>query len=145
MNLSSQLHETALVNGERIAYHFLDQQKTYAELDAAVTMFACGLSKLGVQKGDHVALITGNSPHFLIGFYGALRAGAKVIPINPIYTADEISYILINGDVKAVITLDLLLPLVEGLHKHLAKVEKFIICETGEYKGESDLSKLEVY
>lgn len=145
MNLSSQLHETTLVYGDKIAYQFLDQQKTYAELDAAVTMFACGLSKLGVQKGDHVALIMGNSPHFLIGFYGVLRAGAKVIPINPIYTADEISFILLNGDVKTVITLDLLLPLAEGLHKHLPKVENYIICETGEYKGDSDFSKMEVH
>ncbi len=140
MNLSSQLHTTAQANGSKVAYRFLDQQKTYAELDAAVTMFACGLSKLGIQKGDHIALIIGNSPHYVIGFYGAMRAGATVIPINPIYTADEISYILMNGDVKAVITLDMLLPLVEGLHIHLPNVNHYIICETGQ-AGDADLSK----
>lgn len=144
MNLSSQLHTTALENGNKVAYHFLDQKKTYAELDAAVTMFACGLTKLGIQKGDHVALVTGNSPHYLIGFYGALRAGATVIPINPIYTPDEISYILLNGDVKAVITLDLLLPLVEGVHKHLPGINHFIICETGQANGELDPAQLTV-
>ena len=142
MNLSSRLHETAAQNGGKTAYHFLGQQKTYGELDAAVTMFANGLSKLGIQKGDHVALITGNSPHFLIGFYGALRAGATVIPVNPIYTADEISYILSNGDVKAVITLDLLLPLVEGLHNHIPSVKNFIICETGQAQEAADPEKL---
>lgn len=145
MNLSSQLHQTALGNSDKIAFHFLDQKQTYAELDASITKFASGLTKLGIGKGDHVALITGNSPHYLIGFYGVLRAGATVIPINPIYTPDEISYILLNGDVKAVITLDVLLPLVEGLHKHLPSIEHFIICETGEYRGESDLSKLSVH
>lgn len=140
MNLSSQLHTTAQANGSKVAYRFLDQQKTYAELDAAVTMFACGLYKLGIQKGDHIALITGNSPHYVIGFYGAMRAGATVIPINPIYTADEISYILMNGDVKAVITLDMLLPLVEGLHIHLPAINHYIICETGQ-SGDVNLSK----
>ncbi|MGM9924025.1 MAG: fatty acid--CoA ligase family protein [Bacillus sp. (in: firmicutes)] len=145
MNLSSQLHQTALVNRDKIAYHFLDQKQTYGELDTAVTKFASGLKKLGIGKGDHVALITGNSPHYLIGFYGVLRAGATVIPINPIYTPDEIGFILLNGDVKAVITLDVLLPLVEGMDSRLPSVEHYIICETGEYKGESDLSKLNVY
>lgn len=145
MNLSSQLHQTALGNSDKIAFHFLNQKQTYGELDASVTKFASGLTKLGIGKGDHVALITGNSPHFLIGFYGALRAGATVIPINPIYTPDEIGFILMNGDVKAVITLDLLLPLVEGMHTRLPSIEQYIICETGEYKGESDLSKLSAH
>jgi len=145
MNLSAQLHKAALSNGDKIAYHFLNQQKTYAEFDAAVTIFANGLSKLGIQKGDHIALITGNSPHFLIGFYGALRAGATIIPINPIYTSEEISFIVSNGDVKAVITLDILVPLVEGLHSRLPKVERYIICETGKVAVDSDVSNLSVY
>ncbi|MGN1401447.1 MAG: fatty acid--CoA ligase family protein [Bacillus sp. (in: firmicutes)] len=144
MNVSSQLHKTASENGNKVAYHFLDQQKTYAELDAAVTMFASGLSKLGIGKGDHVALITGNSPHFLIGFYGALRVGATVIPINPIYTPDEIGYILVNGDVKAVITLDLLLPLVEALHTSLPSVGHYIICGTGQVEKKLDRETLSV-
>jgi len=145
MNLSAQLHKVAQANSDKVAYHFLDQSKTYGELDAAVTMFASGLSKLGIQKGDHIALITGNSPHFVIGFYGALRVGATIIPVNPIYTPDEVGYILNNGDVKAVITLDLLVPLCEGLHTHLPKVEHYIICETGQVPGDSDVSSLSVY
>ncbi|WP_050614252.1 fatty acid--CoA ligase family protein [Bacillus testis] len=145
MNLSSQLHQTALDNRDKAAFYFMDQHKTYAELDAAVTMFASGLTKLGIAKGDHIALITGNSPHFLIGFFGALRAGATVIPINPIYTADEISFILMNGDVKAVITLDVLAPLMEGIHKHLTTVEHYILCETGKAPEHFDASKLGIY
>lgn len=145
MNLSSQLHKIALANGDKVAYHFLDQKKTYAELDAAVTMFASGLTQLGIKKGDNVALITGNSPHFLIGFYGTLRAGATVVPVNPIYTADEMSYILLNGDVKAIITLDVLVPLMEGLNKHLQSVEHYIVCETGQVQGDHDTSNLSVH
>lgn len=130
MNLSSQLHETAKLFSGKNAYHFMGQSTTYAELDGAVTKFASGLEKLGVKKGDHVALLLGNSPHFVISLYGALRLGATVIPINPIYTPDEIGYILHNGDVKAVIALDMLLPLVEKMHPKLPQVENFIICET---------------
>ncbi|QCJ41696.1 fatty acid--CoA ligase family protein [Bacillus sp. S3] len=130
MNLSAQFHKTAKIFAEKPAYYFMGQASTYAELDGAITKFASGLEKLGVRRGDHVALLLGNSPHFVISLYGALRLGATVIPINPIYTADEISYILNNGDVKAVVALDLAVPLVEKMHAFLPKIEHYVFCET---------------
>lgn len=146
MNLSSQLHETAQKLGEKPAYYFMDKESTYAELDAAVTKFASGLEKLGIQKGDHVALLLGNSPFFIIGLYGAMRLGATVIPINPIYTPDEIGYIVKNGDVKAIISLDLLVPMAEKMHAALPSVENYIICETPQGKqAGADVSTLSVY
>ncbi|MFE8700272.1 fatty acid--CoA ligase family protein [Cytobacillus sp. FJAT-54145] len=145
MNLSSQLHETAKRLPQKPAYYFMDQSSTYAELDGAITKFASGLEQLGVKKGDHVGLLLGNSPYFIIGMYGALRLGATVIPINPIYTPDEIGYILNNGDVKVVVALDLLLPLAEKMHGALPSVENFIVCETPQGKeANTDLSKLTV-
>lgn len=130
MNLSSQLHETAKRFATRPAYHFMGQASTYAELDVAITKFASGLEKLGIKQGDHIALLLGNSPHFVISLYGALRLGVTVIPVNPIYTADEIGYILNNGDVKAVVALDLAVPLAEKMHTFLPKIEHYIFCET---------------
>ncbi|PAE25356.1 MULTISPECIES: fatty acid--CoA ligase family protein [Bacillaceae] len=146
MNLTEQLHETAIKMGDKTAYYFMDQSSTYAELDGAVTKFADGLSKLGVKKGDHIALLLGNSPHFVIGLHGALRLGATVIPINPIYTPDEIGYIVNNGDVKAVVTLDLLVPLIEKMHQALPKVENYIICETPQGQAsEQNLAALSAF
>ncbi len=145
MNLSLRLQDTATKNPDKIAYHFLNQSNTYAELNAAVSKFADGLQKLGVKKGDHVALILGNTPHFIIGMYGALRLGATVIPVNPIYTPDEIAFILNNGDVKTVITLDVLVPLAEKMNPVLPKVEHFVICPTGQVNGDMDLEALTIY
>ncbi|MFJ5715014.1 fatty acid--CoA ligase family protein [Neobacillus sp. NPDC093127] len=130
MNLSSQLHETAKKFADKPAYYFMGQASTYAELDGAITKFASGLEKLGVKKGDHIALLLGNSPHFVISLYGALRLGVTVIPVNPIYTPDEIGYILNNGDVKTVVALDLAIPLAEKIHSLLPKVEHYVFCET---------------
>ncbi|WP_066394725.1 fatty acid--CoA ligase family protein [Neobacillus mesonae] len=146
MNLSSQLHETAKASADKIAYYFLDKSCTYAELDGAITKFASGLEKLGVKQGDHIALLLGNSPQFVISLYGALRLGATVIPINPIYTEDEIGYILKNGDVKVVVGVDLMIPLAEKVHRLLPKVEHYIICETeqNDYK-EKIVEELSVY
>ncbi|WP_419888745.1 fatty acid--CoA ligase family protein [Neobacillus niacini] len=132
MNLSSRLQETAKYAADKTAYYFMGQGTTYAELDGAITSFASGLEKLGVKQGDHVALLLGNSPHFVISLYGALRLGATVIPVNPIYTPDEIGYILNNGDVKVVVALDMAIPLAEKVHAFLPKVEKFVFCETSQ-------------
>ncbi|PLS02984.1 long-chain fatty acid--CoA ligase [Neobacillus cucumis] len=146
MNLSALLQETAKKFSEKPAYYFMGQMSTYAELDDAVQKFASGLEKLGLRQGDHIALLLGNSPHFVISLYGALRLGITVIPVNPIYTADEIGYILKNGDVKAVVALDLAIPLAEKMHSLLPEIKHYIFCET---KPDSqihlEIEKLSVY
>lgn len=128
MNLSTQLHETAAKFTSKPAFVFMDQETSYTEFDHAVTRFADGLQSLGIKKGDNVALLLGNSPHFIIGLYGLFRLGATAIPINPTYTPDEISYILTNGDVKAVIMLDLLIPMLEKIDRILPNIGHYIIC-----------------
>ncbi|ANB61273.1 fatty acid--CoA ligase family protein [Anoxybacteroides amylolyticum] len=147
MNLSSRLAEVAQQLPHKEAYVYEGERCTYGELNAAVSKFASGLRHLGIQKGDHIALLLGNSPYFVIGLYGALRAGATVIPINPIYTPDEIGYILNNGDVKAVIGLDLLVPLFVKMEARLPKVEHVIVCETpqGKEQGVSLTKKMKSF
>ncbi|PEL09743.1 fatty acid--CoA ligase family protein [Bacillus sp. AFS017336] len=130
MNLVETLSQSALKNPEHSAVIFEGQTLSYSTLDTYITKFASGLSKLGIEKGDKVALVVGNSPHFIIALYGALKVGAAVIPVNPLYSPDELVYILTNGDAKAVITLDLFLPLVEKASPILPNIEHFIICET---------------
>ncbi|QHS21629.1 fatty acid--CoA ligase family protein [Virgibacillus sp. MSP4-1] len=130
MNLSDQLSITAKNHLRETAYVFQGDEKTYQELEGAVTKFASSLKELGYGKGDHIALVSGNTPHFVIGLYGAMRTGATVIPINPIYTADEISYIINDGDVKGIITLDVLLEKFEHMSHLIPNVEHYIVGET---------------
>lgn len=132
VDLSSQLHTTAIQHAAKHAYVFEDKAVTYLELDEAVSKFASGLEKIGLQKGDHIAMLLGNSPNFVLGLYGSLRLGATVIPVNPIYTADEIAYIMNNGDVKAIIALDRLTPLLQSMESLLPNVEHIIICKTSQ-------------
>ncbi|MGP4078000.1 fatty acid--CoA ligase family protein [Halobacillus sp. K22] len=130
MNLSEQLSVTAQRNPSKDAYIFQGQKVSYQEFDASVTKFASRLTELGYGRQDHIALVSGNSPLFMIGLYGALRAGVTVIPINPTYTADEMSYILKNGDVKAVITMDVLLEQFEKMDEEL-EVYHYFTADTG--------------
>jgi len=150
LNLVERVRQTALEQPEKHAYHFLGRNTTYGEFEQTVSRFAAGLQQLGIEKGDHVAFLLGNTPHFLISLYATMRIGATAIPVNPTYTQDEISYIIQNGDVKAVIALDLLLPLVEVGVKVLPQVENYIICETTENVSEklselSDVAKEKVH
>ncbi|UOY88452.1 fatty acid--CoA ligase family protein [Bacillus glycinifermentans] len=131
MNLVSKLEETAKAKPDRIAYIFGEQTETYGGLQQKIDCFAGGLRELGVEKGDHVALLLGNTPHFVISFFGTLKAGAVAIPINPAYTPSEIGYMLTNGDAKVIVADGRLLPLYEKMHESLPMVGHVVFCETG--------------
>lgn len=130
MNLVSIVRETAQTQPEKIAYHFMGEDTSYAEFDASVSKFASALQALGIEKGDHIVFLLGNSPHFLISLYATMRIGATAIPVNPIYTPDEIAYIVHNSDAKTVIALDALLPLIEKAATAFTTVQNYILCET---------------
>src|SRR5699024_3898688 len=132
MNLSDQLSITARNHPDKTAFVFQDKETSYLELEGAVRKFASQLKELGYQQGDHIALVVGNSPYYVIGMSGALRMGATVIPINPLYTEHEMGYMLKNGDVKAVITMDVLLEKFIEIAIDLPDIRHYISCETQE-------------
>lgn len=71
---------------------------TYAELDGAADRIAAGLQALGVPKGDRVAVSLVNSIAFAEVYFGALRAGAVVVPLNVMLTPPEIARILDDSE-----------------------------------------------
>jgi long-chain acyl-CoA synthetase len=86
---------------------------SYRDLDRAANRFANGLTSLGIQKGDRVALILPNSPQFLIAYFGALKAGALVIAFNPLYTPHEIERQLVDCGAETVVTMTKFYPAVK--------------------------------
>ena len=113
---------------ERTAVRFLDHESlaeretlTYAELAARARAVAAGLQKLGVRKGDRVALCLANGPALIASFYGIWRAGAVAVPCNPMLTARELARqledsgarLLIAGETAAAAT-----PEVRALLEH---------------------------
>src|SRR6266700_234836 len=79
---------------------------SYAQLSSLASRFATGLQKLGIQKGDRVAVALPNIPQFPIAFYGALRAGAVVVPTNPLYTEREMQYQMAYSGARILVMLD---------------------------------------
>src|SRR5215468_8933194 len=77
------LDQAARLHPNYTAITFYGTKITYAQLSNLANRFAIGLQRLGLQKGDRVALALPNIPQFPIAFFGALRAGAVVVPTNP--------------------------------------------------------------
>ena len=69
---------------------FKGRSLTWSELDELSSRFASSLSAAGVRAGDRIALILPNCPQFLIAELGAWKVGAAVLPLNPLYTPDEL-------------------------------------------------------
>ncbi len=78
--------------GRSVATEFFGAETTYAELGDQVARAANALRRLGVEKGDRVALVLPNCPQHIVAFYAALRLGAIVVEHNPTYTARELRH-----------------------------------------------------
>jgi long-chain acyl-CoA synthetase len=83
---------------------------TYRKLNELVDRFAHALYQLGVRKGDRVALMLPNSPHFVIAFFGAMKIGAVVVNNNPTYTARELKHQIEDSGAETIILLNLFWP-----------------------------------
>jgi len=90
---------------------------TYRELDDLTNQFSSLLVKLGVKKGDRVALLLPNTPQFLICYFGAMRAGAIVVPCSPLYKERELEFQLSDSQAETVVALDSLCPLVASVQE----------------------------
>jgi long-chain acyl-CoA synthetase len=95
---------------ERIATVFAGKKLRYREIQGYIHAFAAGLRRTGVEPGDRVALMLPNVPQYPIAFFGALEAGAIVVPTNPLYTRHELEHQLADSGACAVVTLDQLFP-----------------------------------
>ena len=93
---------------KKVALIFYGKKISYQELKEATNRFAAALADLGVKKGDTVALYLLNCPQYVISYFAALKAGAKITPISPVYTSKEVKHQLQDSDAKTVICEDLL-------------------------------------
>src|SRR5678809_365842 len=105
VTLPRLLDQSAERFGARPATIFMDRTLTWAELGHLAGRCAALLADLGVRPGDRVALLFPNVPHELIAYYGALRAGAVVVQINPLGTDQDMANCLRDSGAKVLICL----------------------------------------
>jgi long-chain acyl-CoA synthetase len=101
LNLSTLLEESARTYPDRDALVLGPTRLTYSQVDAAANQVANLLVERGIDAGDKVALMCPNLPHFTIVYYGILKAGAVVVPLNVLLKEREVAYHLDDSDAKA--------------------------------------------
>lgn len=92
---------------------FYGKKITYRTLKDLANRFAAALAALGVKKGDTVAMYLLNCPQYVIAYFGALKAGAKITPISPVYTSMEVKHQLQDSEARVVICEEILYDNVE--------------------------------
>jgi long-chain acyl-CoA synthetase len=127
LSLASIVRETAKRFGDKPALIFQDKPITYAELDAHVDRISAGIAALGIKPGDRVALLVQNTPHFVYSYVAISRAGAVTVPLNTMFTAEEVSYIVGDSEARAIIVAEPFLPAVEGLRETLPMLEHVVV------------------
>lgn len=100
-NLSSLLENSAEKYPEREAIVLGDTRLTYAQVNGAASQVANLLVDRGIAPGDKVALSCPNLPYFSIVYFGILKAGATVVPLNVLLKGREVAYHLADSDAKA--------------------------------------------
>jgi len=93
-NLSTILDRSAAAQPDRTAIRLDDLSVSYRQLSEAARRVATLLTSAGLASGDRVGLMMPNIPAFPVAFYGALRAGAVVVPMNPLLKGREVAYYL---------------------------------------------------
>jgi long-chain acyl-CoA synthetase len=115
---------------------------SYAELGRAIREIAGGLAALGVERGDHVAILAGTRPEWTLADLGALSAGATVVPIYQTNSPEECEYILAHAGVRAVFCEDAeQVAKVERVRERCPALEHVIVFD-GEVPGTVALADL---
>ena len=102
LNLASIVSHHARLAPRKEAIVWGDVRLTYGEIDALSNRVANALVEMGIGHGDKVALCCPNLPFFPIVYYGIMKAGAAVVPLNVLFKPREIAYHLTDSDAKAV-------------------------------------------
>ncbi|CAL9318245.1 class I adenylate-forming enzyme family protein [Streptomyces sp. SudanB182_2057] len=105
-SLAHALRTAAAEHPDRTCLTYFDTRLSYRETDELTDSVAAHLAGRGLGRGDRVAVLLQNSPHFVLAVLGAWKAGATVVPVNPMYKSGEVAHVLRDAEVTALICSD---------------------------------------
>ncbi|MGI5453461.1 class I adenylate-forming enzyme family protein [Streptomyces sp. CA-249302] len=105
-SLVHALRRAVAEDPERVFLAYFDGRLSYREVDELSDSVAGHLASRGLERGDRVAILLQNSPLFVIALLGAWKAGATVVPVNPMYKSGEVGHVLRDGEVAALVCSD---------------------------------------
>ncbi|WP_339772057.1 AMP-binding protein [uncultured Pseudosulfitobacter sp.] len=113
--MSQYLRAEAKARPDDAMVHYYGRTLSWAEIDGASDRFAGLLQARGVNAGDRVAVMMGNCPQFLICFWGIMKLGAILVPVNPMFKGIELTYQLNDSGAQTLVFQDDLAPLVASV------------------------------
>jgi len=124
--------QTATIFGSMVGSRLMDAKLTYGQLDDAVNGFAAGLQKLGVGKGDRVAIMLPNCPQFIIAAYATWRIGGIVVCCNPLYVGREIEHLVQDSGAETFVVMSQFYERVKGIRANTG-LKHVIVTNIKEY------------
>ncbi len=121
-----QFEQIAEKYPENTAIVFLGEKFTYKKLKELIDRFANALINLGIKKQDKIIIYLSNSPQWIISNFAIQKIGAIVVPVSPIYTSEELKYMIKDADVSTVICHDTNFGYVEAVNKEI-KLKNIIV------------------
>tara|TARA_R110000868_G_scaffold380784_4_gene647046 strand:+ start:38454 stop:40136 length:1683 start_codon:yes stop_codon:yes gene_type:complete len=131
-SLADMFEKSCARYGNRTAYINMGQELSFNELEEKSRIFATYLqNKFGIGKGDCVAIMMPNLLQFPIAFYGALRTGARVVNVNPLYTARELKHQLNDAGATTMVIVANFAHVLSSIEKE-TPVQHVILTEVGD-------------
>jgi len=123
MNLARLISETSAKYADKPAIIFEGKVWTYRDFDRQVQSYAANLARLGIQKGDRVAVQMSKCIEFLFFHFAILSIGAIALPLNPDYRPEEIDYFLTDSESSLYVTTSDLFSKVRSAIQHLSELK----------------------
>src|SRR5690625_609710 len=132
------LFKTTEQFGKYKAIHFLGTEITYDELSEQVHAFASVLQDENVVKGDRVAIMLPNCPHYVISYYGTLLAGGTVTQVNPMLIRNDLIHLLKDSGAETIVIYAPLLPVLQEIIHHTSIKRIITVDFTGDNESSND-------
>ncbi|WP_277674129.1 long-chain-fatty-acid--CoA ligase [Piscibacillus halophilus] len=115
---------------EHTAITFMGKTFNYQTVYGYAQKIAAYFQDIGIEKGDRIALMLPNCPHYVFTYFGAILAGATVVQVNPMYKGQELLHVLKDSRAKAIIAYEPLMPIVQNVLSDTSVTHSFSVSFT---------------
>ncbi|MCH8813571.1 MAG: long-chain-fatty-acid--CoA ligase [Chloroflexi bacterium] len=125
------LRRSAARYPDKTAIIFRDKHLTYRELDSSANRWANAMLALGLKRGDRVVVVSGNDERFVVVYYGLMKAGLTIVPVNPGLTDDDMQFIVNGSGSNAIVADDSSLKRLLQMKSKLFTLETYLSVDAG--------------
>src|SRR5262245_53759854 len=142
--LGDILRRHAAVRGDKTAYVVGADRVTYAAFHARSNQLARALARLGVGRGDRIAVLATNRVEYPVIYFAAIKIGAIVVPVNARFTVDEVAAVVNHAEAETFFVAGEFASLVAGLlaDGRLPNVRRLVAVDDAELPGTHRLEAL---